>query len=52
VYGTDLAEPIARAAREAFAGRRLRPAVSDVRRLPFADGSFDAVVTVRVLPRG
>lgn len=46
VTGTDLSpRAVARAAREA-AGRslELRTAIADMRRLPFADGRFDAVV--------
>ncbi len=46
VYGIDLSEPILREAREAFGTRRLRSAVSDVRRLPFRDGSFDAIYSM------
>jgi S-adenosylmethionine decarboxylase len=45
-YGIDISEPIVRDARAAFAGRRLKPAVSDVRRLPFADRSFDAIYSM------
>ena len=46
VYGIDLSEPVVRAARAEFRGRRVRPAISDVRRLPFADGSFDAIYSM------
>ncbi len=46
VYGIDLSEPIVREARDAFGGRPLRPAVSDVRRLPFGDASFDAIYSM------
>ncbi|HXE80291.1 MAG TPA: S-adenosylmethionine decarboxylase [Vicinamibacterales bacterium] len=46
VFGIDLSEPIVRQARDAFGQRPLGPLVSDVRRLPFADGSFDAVYSM------
>ena len=46
VFGIDISEPIVRQARQAFGSRRLRPAVSDVRRLPFADDSFDAIYSM------
>ncbi len=46
VYGIDLSEPIVRQARASFDGRPLRPVVSDVRRLPFAPGSFDAIYSM------
>jgi S-adenosylmethionine decarboxylase len=46
VFGIDLSEPIVRQAREAFGHRSIRPVVSDVRRLPFADGSFDAIYSM------
>jgi S-adenosylmethionine decarboxylase len=46
VHGIDLSEPIARGARAAFGTRALAPAVADVRRLPFADRSFDAVYSM------
>jgi S-adenosylmethionine decarboxylase len=46
VFGIDLSEPIVRQAREAFAHRTIRPVVSDVRRVPFADGSFDAIYSM------
>lgn len=46
VYGIDLSEPIVRAARTEFGGRPLRPAVSDVRRIPFADASFDVIYSM------
>jgi S-adenosylmethionine decarboxylase len=46
VYGIDLSEPIVRQARAAFGGRPLRPIVSDVRRLPFGDRSFDAIYSM------
>ena len=46
VFGIDLSEPIVRQARDAFGHRALRPLVSDVRRLPFADESFDAIYSM------
>jgi SAM-dependent methyltransferase len=46
VFGVDLSEPIVRQARSAFPDRGLHAAVSDVRRLPFRDGSFDAVYSM------
>lgn len=46
VFGIDLSEPTVRLARSAFAGRAFRPAVSDVRRLPFRDESFDAIYSM------
>lgn len=46
VYGIDISEPIARQARHAFGGSTLRPVVSDVRRLPFCDGSFDVIYSM------
>ena len=46
VHGIDLSEPIVRGARAAFGTRPLAPAVADVRRLPFADRSFDAVYSM------
>jgi S-adenosylmethionine decarboxylase len=46
VHGIDLSEPIVRSARAAFGARPLAPAVADVRRLPFADRSFDAVYSM------
>ena len=42
-YGVDISEPTLRLAGEAFADRSLRSAVADVRALPFAAGSFDAI---------
>jgi exosortase/archaeosortase family protein len=46
VVGIDISEPIVHQARAAFEGRRLRPVVSDVRRLPFVDDSFDAIYSM------
>ena len=46
VYGVDISEPTVRQARAAFADGGLRGAVSDVRSLPFRDGSFDAVYSM------
>lgn len=45
-YGVDLSEPIARRARAAFPDGDLRGVVSDVRRLPFREASFDAVYSM------
>jgi len=46
VVGIDISEPIVHQARAAFEGRRLRPVVSDVRRVPFVDDSFDAIYSM------
>jgi len=46
VVAIDISEAIVRQAREAFGARPLRPAVSDVRRLPFSDGAFDAIYSM------
>ncbi len=46
VFGVDISEPIVRQARAAFPDAGLRAAVADVRRLPFRDGSFDAVYSM------
>jgi SAM-dependent methyltransferase len=46
VYGIDISEPIVRDAQQAFGQRTLRSSVSDVRQLPFAEGSFDAVYSM------
>jgi S-adenosylmethionine decarboxylase len=45
-FGVDISPPIVRQARDAFGTRRLRAAVADVRRLPFADASFDAIYSM------
>jgi SAM-dependent methyltransferase len=45
-FGVDISEPTVAQARTAFAGDALRGAVSDVRDLPFRDGSFDAVYSM------
>jgi len=50
-YGIDISEPTVVQARDAFnqepgARNRLRGAVGDVRELPFADGSFDAIYSM------
>jgi SAM-dependent methyltransferase len=47
-YGIDISEPTLVQARSAFSAGagRLRSAVGDVRALPFADGSFDAVYSM------
>ena len=46
VFGIDISEPIVQQARAAFPDGSLRAAVADVRRLPFRDGSFDAVYSM------
>jgi S-adenosylmethionine decarboxylase len=46
VYGIDISEPIVREAQDAFGDRILRSAISDVRQVPFADGSFDAIYSM------
>jgi S-adenosylmethionine decarboxylase len=46
IVGVDLSEPIVRDARDAFGARTLRAAVGDVRRLPFATGSIDAIYSM------
>lgn len=46
VFGIDISPPIAAAAREEIGRGRLRPAIADVRRLPFADASFDAIYSM------
>lgn len=45
-YGVDISRPTLQQARAAFADEALRAAVSDVRALPFADASFDAVYSM------
>jgi SAM-dependent methyltransferase len=46
-YGIDISEPTVIQARTAFdAGPRLQSAVADVRALPFADDSFDAIYSM------
>lgn len=45
-YGVDISPPTLDRARAAFAGEPLRAAVSDVRALPFADASFDAIYSM------
>jgi SAM-dependent methyltransferase len=45
-YGVDISEPTVIQARAAFQGDPLRCAVSDVRDLPFADASFDAIYSM------
>ncbi len=46
VFGIDLSAPIARDARRNFGAVPLHAAVSDVRAIPFADASFDAVYSM------
>jgi SAM-dependent methyltransferase len=45
-YGVDISEPIVLQARAAFDRQPLHAAVGDVRDLPFADASFDAVYSM------
>jgi SAM-dependent methyltransferase len=45
-FGVDISEPTVRQARDSFSDGALRAAVGDVRRLPFRDGSFDAVYSM------
>lgn len=45
-FGIDIAQPIIIKARQAFPADALRCAASDVRALPFRDGSFDAVYSM------
>jgi SAM-dependent methyltransferase len=45
-FGIDISPPIAARARAAFDRGALHAAVADVRELPFADGSFDAVYSM------
>jgi len=45
-YGVDISEPTVVRARADFNGEILRCAVSDVRALPFADASFDAIYSM------
>ncbi len=46
VFGVDISGPTARQAVTAFKDRSLNAAVSDVRILPFADRSFDAIYSM------
>ncbi len=45
-YGVDISEPTVAQAHAAFNGRPLHGAVGDVRHIPFADASFDAVYSM------
>jgi SAM-dependent methyltransferase len=45
-YGVDISEPIVLKARAAFDRQPLHAAVGDVRDIPFADASFDAVYSM------
>ncbi len=45
-YGIDISEPTLRQARHAFAAGALRAAVADVRAIPFADNTFDAIYSM------
>jgi SAM-dependent methyltransferase len=46
VFGVDISLPTVRQAVAAFPGGDLRASAADVRRLPFRDGSFDAVYSM------
>jgi len=46
VYGIDISPPIAAAARSALGRSTLGAAIADVRALPFADASFDAIYSM------
>lgn len=46
VFGVDISGPTATKAKAAFPDRSLNAAVSDVRILPFADQSFDAIYSM------
>lgn len=46
VFGIDVSAPIVDQARAAFEGAPLHPSLADVRRLPFAGGSFDAIYSM------
>jgi SAM-dependent methyltransferase len=46
VYGIDIAAPTVTQAHASFNGNPLRSAVGDVRNIPFADASFDAVYSM------
>ncbi|MHB8837203.1 MAG: class I SAM-dependent methyltransferase [Candidatus Methylomirabilia bacterium] len=45
-FGVDISRPIVLQARAAFGREPLRAAVADIRELPFADASFDAVYSM------
>jgi SAM-dependent methyltransferase len=45
-YGIDISPPTLARARDAFTGEPLRAALGDVRALPFADASFDAIYSM------
>ncbi len=45
-FGADISEPVVMQARAAFSGEPLHAAVGDVRDLPFADASFDAIYSM------
>jgi exosortase/archaeosortase family protein len=46
VFGIDVSEPTLRQAHEGFASGALKAARADVRRLPFADASFDVIYSM------
>ena len=49
VTGLDLSLPMLKRAGEKFQDHRFRPALADIRRLPFRDGVFDKIVSVTAL---
>ena len=46
VFGIDISEPTLRQAHDGFARGALKAALADVRRLPFADASFDVIYSM------
>lgn len=46
VFGIDISEPTLRQAHEGFAPGALKASLADVRRLPFADESFDIIYSM------
>jgi SAM-dependent methyltransferase len=46
VFGIDISEPTLRQAHNGFAPGALKASLADVRRLPFADGSFDVIYSM------
>lgn len=46
IYGIDISPPTLRKARDQFDPGALKASLADVRRLPFADGSFDALYSM------
>ena len=46
VFGIDISEPTLRQAHDGFARGALKASLADVRRLPFADASFDVIYSM------